>query len=135
MCGFLLYINRFGAVSMKMFLVGIKNCNLRQIMIMIASIFEKLSITFTLEKWHKSLFICDMLLMLTILITHHFLSSLGFLQPCTLQAWHFYFVNRNSDAILSYCERVLGRPRWCRSNSVGFKKFEPMISKKDWIEH
>ena len=68
MCGFLLYIIGFGAVAMRLFLVGVKNFVLRQITIMIG----RLSIIMTLEKWHKSLFTCDMLLILAILITYHF---------------------------------------------------------------
>ena len=73
MCGFLLYIIGFGAVAMRLFLVGVKNFVLRQITIMIGRILEELSIIMTLEKWHKSLFTCDMLLILVILITYHFL--------------------------------------------------------------
>ena len=72
MCGFLLYIIGFGAVAMRLFLVGVKNFVLRQITIMIGRILEELSIIMTLEKWHKSLFTCDMLLILVILITYHF---------------------------------------------------------------
>ena len=73
MCEFLLYIIRIGAVSMKSVLVGVKNCMLRHIRIMISLILEELSIISTLEKWHKSLFTCDMLLILAILSTYHFL--------------------------------------------------------------
>ena len=72
MCGFLLYIIGFGAVAMRLFLVGVKNFVLRQITIMIGRILEELSIIMTLEKWHKSLFTCDMLLILAILSTYHF---------------------------------------------------------------
>ena len=72
MCGFLLYISGFGAVAMRLFLVGVKNFVLRQITIMIGRILEELSIIMTLEKWHKSLFTCDMLFILVILITYHF---------------------------------------------------------------
>ena len=72
MCRFLLYIVGFGAVSMKLFLVGVKNCVLRQIMI--GRILEELSIIMTLEKWHESLFTCDILLILAILLTYHFFS-------------------------------------------------------------
>ena len=49
MCGFLLYIIGFGAVSIKLLLGGVKSCVLRQIMIMIGRILEKLSIIVTLE--------------------------------------------------------------------------------------
>ena len=72
MCGFLLYIIGFGAVAKRLFLVGVKNFVLRQITIMIGRILEELSLIMTLEKWHKSLFTCDMLLILVILITYHF---------------------------------------------------------------
>ena len=44
MCGFLLYIIGFGAVAMRLFLVGVKNFVLRQIMIMIGRILEELSV-------------------------------------------------------------------------------------------
>ena len=71
MCRFSLYIIGFGAVAMRLFLVGVKNFVLRQITIMIGRILEELSIIMTLEKWHKSLFTCDMLLILAILITYH----------------------------------------------------------------
>ena len=54
MCGFLLYIIGFGAVAMRLFLVGVKNFVLRQITIMIGRILEELSIIMTLEKWHKA---------------------------------------------------------------------------------
>ena len=57
---------------MRLFLVGVKNFVLRQITIMIGRILEELSIIMTLEKWHKSLFTSDMLLILVILITSHF---------------------------------------------------------------
>ena len=40
MCGFLLYIIGFGAVAMRLFLVGVKNFVLRQITIMIGRILE-----------------------------------------------------------------------------------------------
>ena len=48
MCGFLLYIIGFGAVSMRLFLAGVKHCVSRQIMI--GRILEELSIIMTLEK-------------------------------------------------------------------------------------
>ena len=72
MCGFLLYIIGFGAVSMRLFQVGVKTCMLRHITITIGRILEDLLIIVTLEKWHKSLFTCNMLLILAILITYHF---------------------------------------------------------------
>ena len=88
--------------------------------IMIGRILEELPIIMTLEKWHKSLFTCDMLLILVILITYHFFRC-DLYNHVRCKLGIFYFVNRNNDVLLSYCERVLGRPRWRRSNSVGFK--------------
>ena len=110
---------------------GVKNCVLRQTMIMIGRILEELSIIMTLEKWHKSLFTCDMLLILAILLTRHiFRSDLYNHVRCKLGIFIFDLQNKNAklaphnDVLLSYCKRVLGRPRWRRSNSAGFKNFD-----------